>query len=137
MDFTTSKEKGRVGLAMGIAWFAANGYTVSVPLNDTQWYDFIAEKDDMFYSVQCKATGSGRNKISLRSTGGTKGHVYDRVINHHFDFLFCVDADKHMYVIPGDVLREHGNVNSIVLRTSCSKYCNSHSFDSSKYLVSF
>ena len=44
MIFETNKDKGRAGMALGIAYFGANGYTVSIPLNDTQWYDFIAEK---------------------------------------------------------------------------------------------
>ena len=78
MLFETNKDKGRAGLALGIAWFGANGYSVNIPLNDTQWYDFVAEKDGKFYTVQCKATGSKDNTISLRSTGGTKGTVYAR-----------------------------------------------------------
>ena len=36
MLFETNKDKGRAGMALGIAWFGANGYTVSIPLNDTQ-----------------------------------------------------------------------------------------------------
>ena len=50
MLFETNKDKGRAGLALGIAWFGANGYSVNIPLNDTQWYDFVAEKDSKFYS---------------------------------------------------------------------------------------
>ena len=52
MLFETNKDKGRAGMAMGIAYFGANGYTINVPLNDTQWYDFVAEKDGVFYTVQ-------------------------------------------------------------------------------------
>ena len=33
--FETNKDKGRAGMALGIAWFGANGYTVNIPLNDT------------------------------------------------------------------------------------------------------
>ena len=71
--FETNKDKGRAGMALGIAWFGANGYTVNIPLNDTQWYDFVVEKDGIFKTVQCKATGSANNAISLRSFGGTNG----------------------------------------------------------------
>ena len=45
MIFETNKDKGRAGMAMAIAYFGANGYTVNIPLNDTQWYDLIVEKD--------------------------------------------------------------------------------------------
>ena len=67
MVFNTNQEKGRAGMALGIAYFGANGYTVNIPLNDTQWYDFVVEKDNVFYTVQCKATGSKDNNISIKS----------------------------------------------------------------------
>ena len=36
MIFETNKDKGRAWLADAIAYFGMNGYTVSIPLNDTQ-----------------------------------------------------------------------------------------------------
>lgn len=77
---------------MAIAYFTSKGYTISTPLNDTQWYDLIIERDGKFETVQCKCTGSKDNEISLRSCGGTKGSIYDSVLNHSgLDYLFCVD----------------------------------------------
>lgn len=136
MLFETSKDKGRAGLALGIAWFGANGYSVNIPLNDTQWYDFVAEKDGKFYTVQCKATGSKDNIIDLRNNGGTKGITYDRVINHPIDFLFCLDKEQQMFVIPGEVLRQNGNKSGLALRTERSKFANKNSLDTSQFLVS-
>ena len=49
MLFETNREKGRAGMSLAIAYFGSNGYTVSIPLNDTQWYDLIVEKDKNFY----------------------------------------------------------------------------------------
>ena len=135
MLFETNKDKGRAGLSMGIAYFGSNGYCVNLPLNDTQWYDFVIEKDNKFYTVQCKATGSIDNTIRLKSTGGTNGSPYDNVLNHPLDFLFCIDKDLHMYVIPIEDLIKAGNINSIKLRTEKSLYANNKSFDTSKYLV--
>lgn len=51
MKIDTNKEKGNAGLSLGIAYFGSNGYTVSIPLNDTQWYDLIVEKDNIFQTV--------------------------------------------------------------------------------------
>lgn len=133
MLFETNKDKGRAGMVLGIAWFGANGYTVNIPLNDTQWYDFIAEKDGKFYSVQCKATGSQDNAISLRNCGGTNGSVYNRVINTPIDFLFCLDKDQNMFVIPGDDLRASGCNSQIQLRTKPN--ANHQGFETYKYLV--
>lgn len=42
---------------MAIAYFSTNGYTVSIPLNDTQDYDLIVEKNGILQRVQVKATG--------------------------------------------------------------------------------
>ena len=134
MIFETNKDKGRAGLVMGMAYFGANGYTVSTPLNDTQWYDFIVEKDGKMQTVQCKATGSKDNTISLRSCGGTNGGAYDTVINHPVDLLFCLDKDLNMYVIPVDILREVGRTSSIALRTQPNK--NNQGISTYEYLVS-
>lgn len=40
---------------MAIAYFSTNGYTVSIPLNDTQDYDLVVEKDNILQTVQVKA----------------------------------------------------------------------------------
>ena len=135
MQIETNRDKGNAGLAVAIAYFGTKGYTVSTPLNDTQWYDLIVEKDGIFQTVQCKFTASKDNSISLRSTGGTKGSVYDNVKNHPLDLLFCVDKDIHMYVIPMKDLLEADNVNSIRLRTEPNS--NNQGFNTYKYLVQF
>lgn len=134
MIFETNKDKGRAGMALGIAYFGANGYTVNIPLNDTQWYDFVIEKEGIFQTVQCKATGSSDNVISLRSTGGTKGSTYDFVLDHNLDFLFCLDKDQNMFVIPVQDMKEYGMKKQITLRTE--KSVNGQGFQTYKYKVS-
>ena len=44
MNFQTNKQKGNSGLGIAIAYFSINGYTVLIPLNDTQDYDLVVEK---------------------------------------------------------------------------------------------
>ena len=44
MNEISRKQIGRIGLTMAINYFTINGYTVSLPINDTQWYDLIVEK---------------------------------------------------------------------------------------------
>lgn len=129
----TNKDKGRAGLSLAIAYFGSNGYTVSLPINDTQWYDLVVEKDDIFQSVQCKFTGSQDNTISLKSMGGTNGRVYDSILNHPVDLLFCADKDKNLYLIPMDELRKAGNQKTITLRTSPNS--NNQGFNTFQYLV--
>ena len=116
MLFDTNKNKGRAGMSVGIAYYGANGYTVNIPLNDTQWYDFVIEKDGKFETVQCKATDNKDGSIDLRSTGGTNGKVYDNVMDHSLDYLFCIDGNKNLYSIKVQDMRDFGCRHSIVLR---------------------
>jgi hypothetical protein len=84
MYFNTNKQKGNCGLGMAIAYFSTNGYTVSIPLNDTQDYDLIVEKNGILQRVQVKATGcigkGGNYQVALKSCGGTKGKTHKTVI---------------------------------------------------------
>ena len=57
----------------------------------------------------------------MKSCGGTNGGVYDRVIDHPVDLLFCLDKDLNIFVIPGKDLRESGNKGSLALRTEPTK----------------
>lgn len=132
LKIESNKDKGRAGLGLAINYFSLQGYTVSIPLNDTQWYDLIIEKDGIFQTVQCKFTASKDNSISLRSTGGTKGKEYDNIRNHNqLDLIFCADKNLNLFVIPFNDLYEAGNVSSFRLRTTSP----TQGFDSSKYQV--
>ena len=136
MEIKTNKQKGNAGLSLAIAYFGTNGYTISLPLNDTQWYDMIVEKDGVFQTVQCKFTASKNNEISLRSCGGTKGGAYDNVLNHPLDLLFCANQDMDLWLIPMEDLRQAGNTRSISLRKE-PHYNTKVSLDTTKYLVQF
>ena len=100
MIFETSKDKGRAGLSAGIAYFGMNGYTVLLPLNDTQDYDMVVEKDGVFKRVQCKSTGAlNKNKtsyiVNLKSYGGANGGTYyDCVKDSSVDLLFILTANQ-------------------------------------------
>ena len=133
MVLNTNKDKGRAGLTLGIAYFGSNGYTVCLPINDTQWYDMIVEKDEKMQTVQCKFTGSKSNEVILRSCGGTNGGVYDNILNHPLDLLFCADKNKNLFVIPMEDLRKSGNTKSITLRTTPNP--SGQGFNTCNYLV--
>lgn len=136
MIIENNKDKGRAGMALAIAYFGANGYTVSVPLNDTQWYDLVIEKEGQFQTVQCKFTSTVPSKIELKSTGGTNGKAYDSVLDHPLDLLFCANAQLNLFVIPMKDLREAGNKKEITLQSEPpSKFANKNSFSTYKYLV--
>lgn len=135
MQFETNKDKGRAGIALAIAYFASNGYTVSIPLDDTQDYDLVVEKDNTFSKVQCKSTGvlkpSGNYELTLKSMGGTKGTVYSTVKDSNADLLFALRADGIMYVIPVQDLTQKATISLCLEKSPMSR----NDFDSSKYIV--
>ena len=120
MLFNSNKEKGNSGLGMAIAYYSCNGYTVSIPLNDTQDYDIIVEKNGKLQTVQVKASGCiSKNKsyqIALKSCGGTNGKTYKTVVDTNVDLIFIITADKKMYEIPRKDIRNKSTLNI------CDKY---------------
>ena len=104
MLFNNNKNIGNTSLGIAIAYFVSNGYTVSIPLNDTQDYDLIVEKDNILSRVQVKGTSFktkyGIYQVALKSAGGTKGKIYKTVKDTNVELLFIVTQDKNMYLIP-------------------------------------
>lgn len=133
MQLETNKDRGKAGLSLAIAYFGTNGYTISLPLNDTQWYDLIIEKEGIFQTVQCKFTASKDKVINFRSAGGTKGTTYDSILEHPLDILFCADNELNLFVIPMSDIRSFGAKNQVSLRTEPTT--NNQGFQTHKYLV--
>lgn len=136
MLFDTNKNKGRAGMAIAIAYFGANGYTVSIPLNDTQDYDLIVDRDGLLSKVTVKATGHKKGEdsyeCSLKSRGGTNGGVYGNVITSSADLLFALRGDGLMYLIP---IKEITTKSVITLVSRKNENAPKNTFDTSKYLV--
>lgn len=104
MKFTSNKEKGNSGLAVAIGYYGTQGYTVSIPLNDTQDYDLIVDNGEKLLKVQVKATSArtdyGYTTVHLSSCGGTLGQVYKTVKDTDIDILFVVTELLELYEIP-------------------------------------
>ena len=120
MKFKTNKEKGNTGLGIAIAYYSANGYTVSIPLNDTQDYDLIVDRDNVLKKVQVKATSCktkyDKYQVALKSCGGTKGKTYKTVIETNIDELFIVTDTMNIFIIPIEVIKNKSTINL------CEKY---------------
>ena len=120
MVFNSNKEKGNSGLGIAIAYFTSNGYVVSIPLNDTQDYDLIIEKDKKLKTIQVKATScktkNGNYQVALKSCGGTKGTTYKTFVDTNVDSLFVVTDKKQMYFIDKEIIKNRSTLNL------CNKY---------------
>ena len=114
---TNSKKQGDIGLATAINWFVANGYTVSIPLTDSQDYDLIVDNGNIPEKVQIKTTTqsnkSGSYEVGLRVLGGNQS--WSGVVKH-FDntkvdivFVLCDNGDK--YVIPAKTITSKNSIS--------------------------
>lgn len=121
MLFESNKDKGRAGLSAAIGYFGTHGYTVSIPLNDTQDYDLLVDNGNI-YRISVKATGQrtpyGVSVVSLRNMGGTKGKVYGRECNKEIDYVFVLNEEQEMWLIPKEVL----TTNALHLGKNCEQY---------------
>lgn len=120
MRLDSNKEKGNTGLGIAIAYYSANGYTVSIPLNDMQDYDLIVDKDNILKKVQVKVTSCktkyDKYQVALKSCGGTKGETYKTVVDTNIDELFIVIDSLEMFKIPIEVIKNKSTLNL------CEKY---------------
>ena len=120
MNLNTNKEKGNTSLGIAIAYYTSNGYTVSIPLNDTQDYDLIVDKDDIIKRVQVKSTAckdkNGKYQVALKSCGGTKGNTYKTLRKTKIEELFIFLENKDIYIIPINFIKNESTL------TICDKY---------------
>ncbi len=116
-----SKKQGDIGLALAIAYFTCNDYTISIPLTDSQDYDLIADKNNKLYRVQVKSTSYMQNnsyRISLTIKGGNRSGInkIKKLNPDNVDLIFIVTSINQQYVIP---ISEIAGQSTIAL---CSKY---------------
>lgn len=120
MNFVTNKEKGNTGLGIAIAYYTSNAFIVSIPLNDTQDYDLIVDKNNKISKIQVKSTSCktkyGNYQVALKSCGGTKGKTYKTLIETSVDEVFIVTDRLDIYIIPIDKIENRSTINL------CDKY---------------
>lgn len=119
-----SKDKGNVGISAAIFYFTKLGYTVSIPLTDSQSYDIIVDIDSVLYKVQVKYTSikatSGSYVLSLRSISGTTKKSYATIKDLDIDYVFVYTAAGDQVLIP---ITEITNTSSLTLtRDIIKKY---------------
>ena len=124
MNFSTTKEKGRADLSAAIAYFGMNGYTVSIPVNDTQDYDLVVDLNNELQKVQCKSTGAktktGQYKVKLETWGGQYGGTrYSQVKSSSAHLLFILTENKKMYLIPVKDITQN---TQLILNDTYNKY---------------
>ena len=98
--------QGNLGLGRAIAYYTSNCIPVLLPLNDTQKYDLVVDKEGRLLRVSVKTT-QGLNKsgenyvVQLKNSGGSSGKSVIRNFDNTLcDILFIVTRDNTIYEIP-------------------------------------
>lgn len=91
-----SKEKGAVGVAKAIAYYAAQGLPVFVPVSDISRFDLVVLRDGKLMRVEVKTTASITNEVSLRTKGGNKSGTGKeaRISSEDCDLVYCVNLNN-------------------------------------------
>ena len=117
--------QGNAGLGRALAYYTANGIPIMLPLNDTQKYDLVVDKDDKLLRVSVKTT-QAKNKngscyvVLLKNCGGSSGKsVIRKFDNTSIDIVFVVTIDGSMYEIPSNEIEITG---SLTLTSEWDKY---------------
>lgn len=119
----TNKQIGNAALGTAIGYFTNEGYTVSIPLNDTQDYDLLVDIDGFIKKIQVKGTSFKTKyniyQVSLKSSGGTRGKIYKTIKQTDVDLVFVACENGDMYLIPK---QELDNTSTLNLGEKYSKY---------------
>ena len=109
-------DQGNVGLGRAIDYYTSYGISSSLPLNDTQKYDLIVDKNNKLQRVSVKTTSQlTENKkyyrVQLKNSGGASGKCKVRKFNNtSCDILFILTMSGTMYEIPSNLV----NVGSML-----------------------
>jgi hypothetical protein len=99
------REQGLIGLTDAIAYFGGLGWSVSMPLIDSQPYDLVVDDGDRLQRVQVKTTTHrsryGVFVVSLATRGGNQSfHTSKDFDPSASDLLYVLTDDRERYLIP-------------------------------------
>lgn len=112
-----SKKQGDVGMCYAIAYYSRLGWTVSIPITDSQDYDLLVENtDNNILKVQVKTsrylTEGGTYQVSLKTCGGNKsGQTIKTMDKNYIDLVFVLVDDGSCYSIPTEKIESSGSMN--------------------------
>lgn len=124
IDLNVRKKQGNVGVARAVYEYTRMGYTVLVPLSDSDKYDLVIDSSRGLSRVQVK-TSRGKHGLSgysvqLSTSGGSrKINTIRKRQDGDYDILFVLLETGDCYSIPSqDIAGRH----RIVVGSSMCKY---------------
>lgn len=102
-----SKKQGDIGLGSAINYFTSNGYTVCIPLTDSQEYDLVIDINNELKKIQVKTTSyipkdKKTYEVNLRTMGGNRSWtgVSKKFDKNVIDYVFILTENDDKYFIP-------------------------------------
>jgi hypothetical protein len=101
------REQGLLGLTDAIRWFGAAGWSISLPLIDSQPYDLVVDDGVGLHRVQVKTTTrrsrSGRFLVQVCTRGGNRSFQTTKSFDPgSCDLLYVLTDARDRYLIPTD-----------------------------------
>ena len=113
-----TKKQGDVGVGRAIAYFTGLGYSVSVPLTESQRYDLVVDDESRLYRVEVKTTRHRRNEKSsyivlLSTQGGNRTWSGKKraFSMDDADLVFVSTDGGNNYLFPSDLLDGKSNLS--------------------------
>lgn len=106
-----SKKQGDIGVAQAIAYYATLGWTVSIPLTDSQDYDIIVDDGSGLQRVQVKT--SKNRGFGLRVLGGNQSwnRVAKTFDNTKIERVFLYRLSGESYDIPAKHVTQKSTIS--------------------------
>jgi hypothetical protein len=110
------REQGLIGFTDAVAWFGGRGWSVSVPLIDSQPYDLVVDDGTQLHRVQVKTT-TYRTKygvycVQLCTNGGNQSfRTVKRFDPSACDLLYVLTDARQRYLIPTSAITTTTSLN--------------------------
>lgn len=116
--------QGNIGLGKAIEYFTSKSIPVSIPLNDTQKYDLVADIDNKLCKISVKTSNCKTEydsyTVNLRNCGGSSGKNKNRPFDKtSCDYIFVLTGNNRTYLIPSKVVDA---VSSIAVGKKYAEY---------------
>lgn len=110
------RKQGDMGMGIAIGWFACAGYTVALPLTDSQHYDLIVDDGNKLQRVSVKTCtrkySSGSYIVGLRTMGGNKTQSKVRKFDpNKIELLFIACSSGECYLIPASAVTADSTIH--------------------------
>lgn len=99
------KKQGDIGMCYAMAYYSKLGWTISIPITDSQDYDIIVDNGINLLKVQIKTTTQvtkyGIPSVNLRTNGGNKSGTSTKNFDENTcDLVFVMTSNSEFYSIP-------------------------------------